>query len=126
MTTQLGSVRQFQETVWTIETYRSSLSGKNLDTESPGLDYGSSGQVGAAKSAGETEVVFDAARHTCLPSGRFTFDHHCSQALAGSVDGCRKSRWTTADDCQIIECFRRACLESDVLSKFRQRGPSQA
>ncbi len=120
MTTELGSVCEFQKAIWTIDSYFGRFRRKDLNAEAPRLDHCSSCEVGAGESARKTEIVFDAARHAGLTTWRFPLDHDCSQSLARAIDRRGQSGWTTTDDCEIVERFCCASSEPGVFSKLRQ------
>src|SRR5215213_10567951 len=117
MTTELRSVCKFQKAIWTIDSYFSSFRRNNFNAESSGLDHCSSCEVGAGESTRETEIVFNATGHAGLATRSFALDHDCSQSLTRAIDCGGESGWTTADDCEVVECFRRACSESGVFGK---------
>src|SRR5262249_45751773 len=98
----------------------------DLNAESSGLDHCSSCKVGAGESTWKPEIVLDATRHAGLPTGSFALDHDCSQSLTRAIDRRRQSRWTTADDREIVERFCGGSLESGVFGQIRERRLSQA
>ena len=125
MTTDLCCVCKLENAVLTIQTYRSGLSRNDLNAETPGLVHGPPREVSATQSAGEPEVVIDAAGHAGLAARGFALDHYRSHAFTCSVNCSRESCWTAADDCQIIEIFGSASFEPGMLGNLRQRGLSQ-
>src|SRR5690242_17498746 len=118
MTTQLLTVGEFQEAIWTINSQFSRLRGNDLDAESSGLDHRAPREVSARQSTRKAEIVFDPTRHAGLSTRRFAFDHHGSQTFARTVDRGRKSGWTTTDDREIVERFGRASFESCVFGEI--------
>ena len=78
VTTELCSVGEFEQTIWSFQTYRSCFGGEYLDAETSCLDHRAARQIAATEPARKAEIVFDAARHSGLPAGRFAFDHHGS------------------------------------------------
>ncbi len=116
MAGQFAAIPQAQVAVGVLDPDRlGRLGGEDLDAEAARLVQRAPGEVGAAESAGEAEVVLDPRALPGLPAGRVALDHQRLQPLGGSVDRGGQAGRAAADDDQVVEGQLRLRLEADLL-----------
>ena len=98
------------------------LHGQQLGAEPAGLVGRAAGQIRAAQSCREAQVVLDAARLTGLPARRLALDQHGAESLRRSVDGGGQAGRAAADDHEVVVVLRRLRRDSESAGELEDRG----
>src|ERR1700722_9251243 len=110
VTGDFGIIGQLDEAIRSLGAHSDCfLRRQNFHAKSLRLYHGAPGQIVAAESRWESEIILDARTHARLSAGRFALNHHRMQALGSAIDSRCPTRRTTPDHGQIVKISLRAC-----------------
>src|SRR5208282_3690384 len=117
-----GAIGKFYEAIGAIDVEADNvLRRKNFNAKTAGLGDGPEGQVGAGKSRGKAEIVFDAGAEASLSTGSFALDHNRAKTLGSTINRSGEPGWSTTDDGEVVEICERMRAQANFVGHCGQR-----